>query len=562
MTDIDKLHPKVSEAQDLMLTGRMSRREFVRVAALLGVGASAAYAMAGLPAPAYAASDNMPFPPDNPNAVEGGILRVGMQVQKVDDPATFSWLEMSNQARHVVEYVTMTGPDNVTRPMLAESWSANDDLTEWTFKLREGIKFHNGDDLTADVIKWNFERWLNPDLAAGGILGLSTVSGMMEPDGDTQKMIDGSFVVVDDLTFTLKLNKPVLSVPEDLYNYPMAILPTSFVAPFSDNPIGTGPYTMTELAVGDRCILKRVTEMANGQPFEYWGGKVYLDEIHYYNFDEDNQLVAVAVGDVDAIYEFGVEQMEFAKSLPGKIIAARTAQTLCCRMKITEAPFDNPGVRKALNQAIDNSTVKELVFPEGGDIGFNYHVAPVHPDYPDLPPLVRDVDGAKATLAEAGYPDGIELTIDVGNTDGPWHQTACEAMRAQLSEAGITLNINVMPASKYWEIWDSTPFGATAWTHRPLGTMVMSLGYRTGVPWNESSFADPAFDAALDAAEATLNAEERSVKLGEAAKILQDANVMNLSIWRPVYTITTERVNDYPDHPTQYHQFNKVWLSA
>ncbi|MEO1199327.1 MAG: ABC transporter substrate-binding protein [Pseudomonadota bacterium] len=562
MTDMDRLHPKVREAQDLMASGRMNRREFVRVAALLGVGAGAAYAMAGLPAPAYAMGGEMPFPDDDANAQQGGVLRVGMQIQKMDDPATFSWVEMSNQARHIVEYLSMTGPDNVTRPMLAESWSANDDLTEWTFTLRQGVMFHNGEELTAEIVKWNFERWMNPELAAGGILGLSTISGMMEADGDSQRMIDGSFEVVDTYTFKLTLNKPVLSVPEDLYNYPTAIVHSSFTAPFSDSPIGTGPFTLSELAVGDRCILTRVTEMTNGEPFEYWGGTVYLDEIHYYNFDEDNQLVAMAGGDVDAIYEFGIEQMEFAKSLPGNIIAARTAQTLCCRMQVTQAPFDNADLRRAVNLAIDNATVKSLVFPEGGDIGENHHVAPVHPDYPALEPLVRDVDAAKAALADAGYPDGVELTIDVGNTDGPWHQTACEAMRAQLQDAGITLNINVMPASKYWEVWDKTPFGATAWTHRPLGTMVMSLGYRTGVPWNEAQFSDPAFDAALDAAEATLDTAERTEKLGEAAQILQDANVMNLSIWRPVYTITAEKVNGYPAHPTQYHQYNKVWLSA
>lgn len=561
MSKDKRLHPKVAEARDLMDKGRMNRREFVRLAALLGVSAGAAYSMAGLPSPAYAL-DSSPFPADDANAQEGGILKVAMQIQKMEDPATYSWVEMSNQTRHILEYLVMTGPDNVTRPMLAESWEASDDLKTWTFKLREGVMFHNGDELTAEVIEWNFKRWMQPDLGAGGIVGLSSISAMVEERDGSKVQREGSFEVVDSHTFRLNLAKPVLSVPEDFYNYPTAILHPSFTAPFSDNPIGTGPFTLQEVVVGDKCILTRATEMTNGQPFEYWGGKVYLDEIHYYNFDEENQLVAMAGGDVDAIYEFGIEQMELAKSLPGTIIAARTAQTLCCRMKVTEAPFDNLAVRKALNMAIDNSVIKNLVFPEGGDVGENHHVAPVHPDYLALPALSRDVEGAKAMLAEAGYPDGIELTIDVGNTDGPWHQTAAEAMKAQLAEAGITLNINVMPASKYWEIWDKTPFGATAWTHRPLGTMVMSLGYRTGVPWNESSYSDPAFDAALDAAEATLDVEERKVKLGEAAKILQDANVMNLSIWRPVYTITADKVNGYPAHPTQYHQFNKVWLSS
>ena len=132
-------------------------------------------------------------------------------------------------------------------------------------------------------------------------------------------------------------------------------------------------------------------------------------------------------------------------------------------------------MRQAIAKSLDNAAIKALVFPEGGDVGENHHVAPIHPEYFALPPLARDVEGAKALLAEAGK-ENLEITIDIGNTDGPWHQAIAEAMRDQAAEAGITLNVNVMPASKYWEIWTSTPFGGTAWTHRPLGTMILSLG--------------------------------------------------------------------------------------
>ena len=188
-------------------------------------------------------------------------------------------------------------------------------------------------------------------------------------------------------------------------------------------------------------------------------------------------------------------------------------------------------------------------------------MAPIHPDYAPLPPLKRDVAGAKQLLKEAGFANGLEVTIDVGNTGGPFEQTACEAMRDQMKEAGITLKINVMPAAKYWEIWDKTAFGCTAWTHRPLGTMVMSLGYRTGVPWNESHYANPEFDKALDAAEATLDVNERKPKLMKAAEILQTDCVMIMPLFRPIYTMVGKNVHGYEGHPTQYHQFNKVWKS-
>jgi len=555
----DQTHPKVAEAFELMQRGRMDRREFVRVAALLGVGAATAYKMAGIK-PAYAAMADMPFPADDPNAKAGGILRVGMQIQKMEDPATYSWAEMSNQTRHVAEYLAMTGPDNITRPMLAESWQASDDLKTWTFQLRKGVMWHNGDELTAEHVVWNVKRWLDPQLGSSNV-GLSTFGAMLQEEGDTKVMIPGSVEAVDSHTVRFKLKKPVLSVPEDCYNYPTAIVHPSFKPPFSENALGTGPFMLAELKVGDKCILKRVKQTADGKPFKYWGGKVYLDEIHYYNFDTSNQLTAYASGTVDAIYQFGIEQYEFAKALPGTIIPARTAQTLCCRMQVTQKPFDDPKVRQAVVAAVDNTVYRDLVFQGGGDVAENHHVAPVHPEYYALPALKRDVGRARQLLAEAGYPDGIELTIDVGNTDGPWHQTAAEIMRDQLKDAGIKLNINVMPPSKYWEVWDKTPFGATAWTHRPLGTMVLSLGYRSGVPWNESKHADPAFDAALDEAEATFDVEARREKMKTVEKLLQDAAVMVQPVWRPVFTIATDKVHGYPPHPTQYHQFNKVWLS-
>ena len=555
----ERRHPLVEQTRRDLAAGRIGRREFLRTVTLLGLSSAAAYGMAGrilgedLVDPAHAQGDASPR--------RGGILRVAMQVQKMDDPATYNWVEMSNQSRHTLEYLAITGADNVTRPMLAESWEPSDDLKTWTFNIRRGVKWHNGDEFVADHVRWNVERWCQPALGSANT-GLSSIGAMLERVDGEQRLRDGAIEVLDDYTIRFNLAVPVLSVPEDFYNYPMAILHPSFEPPFSANPIGTGPYTMTELAVGDRCILRRVTETTTGEPFEYWGGEVYLDGIDYYNFDEDNQLVAFAGDDVDTIYEFGIEQYEFARALPGTILEARTSQTLCCRFKVTEAPFDDVRVRQALIKGIDNNVFRDLVFQGTGDVGWNHHVAPVHPAYFELPALERDVEGAKALLAEAGYGDGLELTIDVGNTDGPWHQTVCEIMRDQWSDIGVRLNINVMPASRYWEIWDKTAFGATAWTHRPLGTMILALGYRSGVPWNETAYANPEFDAALAEAEATFDVEERRAKMERVEQILQDDAVMVQPIFRPVFTIVNDRVQGLEPHPTQYHQFTKVWLAA
>ena len=250
-------HPIVSRLKTQLSDGKMDRREFIRMAALLGVSAGAAYAMAGVPSPAWAL-ENSPFPADDPNAKAGGILRVAMQVQKIDDPATFSWIEGSNEARQIIEYLTMTGPDNITRPMLAESWEASDDLKTWTFHLRQGVMWHNGEELVADHIAWNVQRWLDGALGSSNV-GLSTFSAMLMETGETnskgkpvKKAIENAVEVVDAHTVRFNLSKAVLSVPEDCYNYPTAIVHPSFKAPSptTRSAPGLSPWPSSSSTIG------------------------------------------------------------------------------------------------------------------------------------------------------------------------------------------------------------------------------------------------------------------------------------------------------------------------
>jgi peptide/nickel transport system substrate-binding protein len=92
--------------------------------------------------------------------------------------------------------------------------------------------------------------------------------------------------------------------------------------------------------------------------------------------------------------------------------------------------------------------------------------------------------------------------------------------------------------------------------------MALSLAYRSGASWNESGYANPAFDEALDEAEAILNVEQRKAKMEKVEQILQDSAIVICPCWRPVYSMTTEQVHGYLAHPTQYHQLNKVWIET
>jgi peptide/nickel transport system substrate-binding protein len=547
--------------------GQMSRREFIRCATLLGVTAGAAYAMAGMAAPAMA-GNTLPFPAAEPGARRGGRLRIGEMVARMDDPATYNWNEMANQTRPMLEYLTMVGVDNIVRPMLIESWQPSADLKTWILHVRNGVMWHNGEELNAEHVAWNIRRWSDPALGSSN-LGLSTFAALTEFTGDKdskgralRRPLKNGVEVLDSRTVRLNLGKPVLSVAEDCGEFCTLVVHPSFKAPLSRNPIGTGPYTLAELRVNDRCILKRITKTTDGKDFHYWGGEVYLDEIHFYHYEQENQTAALASGSVDAIYEVSVDQIELAQSIPGaQLLWVETAQTLCCRMQVDVKPFDDIRVRRAIVKAADNPAIRRLVFGKHGSVANNFHVAPVHPEYFPLPPVVRDVAGARQLLKEAGYPQGIDVAIVVGNNDGPWQQAACEALRDQVKDAGINLAVNVVPATKFWEIWTKVPFGATSWAHRPLGTMALAQAYRSGASWNESHFSDPEFDKALSDAEASIDVTVRKAKMQKVEKILQDAAVMVQPFWRPVFILASGKVHGYKAHPARQMQLNKVWMS-
>lgn len=564
-------HPLIDEAASLLSKGKMSRREFVRNATMLGATATAAYTAAhkitGEPMTARADGHGTPK--------AGGTLRCAMPIQEAKDPATFDWVPKSNVVRHQNEFMAITGADNITRPMLAESWSASDDLKTWTFNLRKGVKWHNGDDFTSEDVAFNFNRWLDEKTGSSN-LGLFSAmteeydTGEKNDDGSAKmgkRMIDGAVEVVDAHTVRLQLSSPVLSMPENLYNYPTAIVHRGFSGDIVADKNGTGAYQIAENTVGDRAIVKK----ANFASGSYWGANVdhigpgYLDEIHYYNFEEGSQAMVTAVlsNQVDMNYLVGVDSLELAKMVPdAALIAADTAQTGCMRFNIANKPFDDVRVRRAIQLACDPSAYPDLIFQGGGRPAEHHHVAQIHPEYFALQPLERNIAEAKKLLAEAGYPNGIEVTIDCGNTSGPWQQQACEILKEQAAEAGITINLNIMPASKYWEVWDSTPFGLTQWTHRPLGTMVLSLGYRSGVPWNETGYANAEWDAALTAAEALLDVEARRAAMEPVEQILQDDAIMVQPLWLPVFFLAKNSIKGLGGHPTQYHQFNNVWLDA
>ncbi|MDX1489368.1 MAG: ABC transporter substrate-binding protein, partial [Acidiferrobacterales bacterium] len=404
-------------------------------------------------------------------------------------------------------------------------------------------------------VVFNFERWLDP---ATGSSNIGLFAAMVEETSDgNKKMTSGAVEKVDDHTVRLNLNSAVLAIPENLFNYPTAILHRKFEEMGSDlskNPIGTGPYELVDFAVGERAILRR----RDG----YWGKAPFLDEIHYIDTGQDPsaRIAALASGQVDGIYEIDVTQIDVLDRVPNAVVhEAVTAQTAVARMQVDQEPFTDPKVRQALVACMDHQKLLDISYRGRGAPAENHHVSPIHPEYAELPPLPHpDIEKAKQLLSEAGFADGIELSIDVGQTSGAWELACIQALKQQCAPAGINLQINNLPSAQYWEIWDKTPFGFTSWTHRPLGVMVLNLGYRSGVPWNESHYANPAFDAALDEASSILDVNERRKVMAKVQKILQDDAVIAQPLWRAVFSATSDKVEFYKSITSRCKECHKA----
>ncbi|MFW6077872.1 MAG: ABC transporter substrate-binding protein [Hyphomicrobiales bacterium] len=536
----------VPKLKQYLADNRISRREFIRQSTLLGLSAGAAYMWAGKitgqPIAPPARAQDLP---------RGGVLKIAMRIPKLETPHSFSWIYDSNITRQVVGYITRTGIDNVTRPHLCSGWEASDDLRTWTFKVAD-MNWHSGRPLTAEDFAWNIRHCLDPETGSsvGAMLNYLTKeveTGETDEDGQpimTTEIWDASAIEVkDDKTLVLNLKDPQVGVPEHLFHYPLQILDPEEDGHFGVGSNGVMPFELTELEIGRKAVLRKRPD-----------GDAYLDEVQFIDLGDNTAAVAAAVSSrqVDGAYEGNIEQHRLFEDMDHvEIYDAITANTAVAKMRVDREPFTDPKVRLALRYATDVEKTVQIAAGDLGEMAEHHHVSPVHPDYAKLPMFERDVDKAKALLAEAGFSDGIDLEIAC-MPEPSWELASVEAMVEQWKEAGIRTKINVLPSAKYWEVWTDVPFGYTRWAHRPLAFMVMTLAYRSGGTWNETRYSNPEFDEILTRAEGTLDLEARTELIGQLERMLQEDGPIVQTIWRREFMPFDKKVKGFDMHPTRY----------
>ncbi|MDM8529681.1 ABC transporter substrate-binding protein [Anaerolineales bacterium HSG25] len=536
-----KIHSAVLDMQSDLRKGKINRREFLRFATLLGVSATTAGIMAGC--------GNQPAAPSTPIPIKrGGTMRIGTALQEVSHPARLSWVESSNVLRQVAEYLTETGADGITRPWLLERWEANEDVTMWTLFLNKGIKFNNGQELTADDVIFNFEQWLDPTIESS----MATLLSYLSPSNIER---------VDDYTIRLHLDAPQIGVPEHLYHYPALIMSREFEGDFIKQPLGTGPFILTEYTVGDQAVCQRRPDYwrmgVDGNPLPY------LDELIYIELEVEERVEAMQGGGIDTLYMPSPRDWQVLKEVPNlAVYGVSTAQAFVIRMRVDRPPWDDVRVRQALMLCQDRQRILEGSYFGQGELAIDAHVAPIHPAYCEKPIPKYDPEKAKTLLDEAGYPDGLQVKLIT--KDDRSEAELARILRNLAAPAGFDIELNTIEPAKYWEQWTEVELGITHWTHRPLGTMVLALGYTSDkegnpVNWNETRWVDEEFNTLLRQAERTLDIPKRREIMCQIEEIMQTRGPIGISYWRKIWTIIRAEFKNVKMHPTGYDLFYDVW---
>lgn len=509
-----------------------SRRAFLQ--------SSAAVAALNLPFPQIALAQTEPE--------QGGTLRVAVdQAISVIHPLLARVNPEYLAGELMYSGLTRLDLNMQAEPDLATEWTSNDNLTEWTFTLREGLKFHDGSPCVATDVVASFEAILNPDFA----------SPARNNVGPIEKV-----EAVDDLTVRFTLSAPYADLPVAVAYTNARIIPASVISgdfeSLRSGGNGTGPFKLVSYEPDRLMVVER-------NPDYYDPARPHVDRVEVHVFpDLSAQVSSLIAGDIDLMST--VEPNDFMR-LEGQegIDTLRAPSGQFCNVNFGTdiEPFNDVRLRQALALTIDRDAMVDFMTEGFGTKGNDTPLNEAYPFFEALPQREKDIEKAKALLAEAGYPDGF--TAELIASDRPAIRTQLAvALKEMAKEAGITINVNTMPHATYLEqVWTKGSFYIGFYNMQPTPDGILKLLFTSDAAWNETRWNNAAFDELVAKARAVADPAQRTELYTEAQQLMHEEVPSLIPAFFDVLGAKRTWMQNYQVHPrASFFRLDHAWLTA
>lgn len=436
---------------------------------------------------------------------QGGELVFGMGAEpEALDPINMQSAPSGMVALHATETLLNADEEGNLMPGLATDWEFSEDATSMTLELREDVVFHDGEPFNAEAAKFNLDRFRENAVFAV----------LLEPIEEV--------VVVDEFTIRIETGEPFAPLPAHLTHDFIAMLsPANTPAEESvEIPVGTGPFELTEWNRGEAILAEEFED--------YWGEQPTLDELTFRFVPEPGaRVAALEAGEVDTIQRVPpADRGRLEDNGDINVVEAPSVRTIYMGFNTQREPFDNPMVRRALNYCVDKEGIVNNVLDGIGRVSD----APMSPGlfgYEPQDVYEHDPERGRQMLAEAGFPDGLE--IDMFGPSGRYLQDTlvAEAVQANLAECGVEADLTTLEFATYLDtIQEPNPEDAPfdmfllGWGCVTLDADYCLFNLFHSGEWppaaNNSYFDDPVVDALLEKARTTDDQEERAELYAEA----------------------------------------------
>lgn len=441
----------------------------------------------------------------------------------------------------IFDTLTVVNPvTNEVEPQIAESWEQTSD-TSYTFKIRQGIKFHDGSDLTAEDVKFSIERAINS----------AAVSYVID-------FVD-SVEVVDDYTVIVNLKAPYAPALRNLSVPFTAIVPKAVVEAdeegFRQHPIGSGPYKFVEWKQGDSVKLEAFED--------YYAGEAATKNLVMKVIPEAAQrTIALETGEIDLAYDILPNDISKIEENPD--LTLYNAPSLTCyyiSMNMNKEPFNIPEVREAINLAIDRELLIETIACGAGQAA-DAIIAPAVYGYVSPGAYEYNPEKARELLAEAGYASGFDTSIWVN--DNQTRIEACQAIQAMLMDIGINCSVEVMEFGSFIQATSNGEhdMGYFGWvtSTRDADYTYYSLEHSSqqGPAGNRTFLADPEVDELVEIGRTSTDEAVRMDAYGKLSVKLKEINNNAPIYYSNITAGSSNKVENFVMDPIGYHKLDQV----